>query len=100
MSATIDVDRETLAKLQPSEALTRLLQKAQADHRDCVKGALAKGEDVVEKCNLTWGEVYHRYRQWSQYRAPFSTEEAQQSWSAHWTQKRQEKADKSPFASS
>ena len=94
--ASIDVSMEALNKLPPSEALTRLLQKAQADHRDCVKGALAKNEDVVEKCNLTWGEVYHRYRQWAEYRAPFQDGEASSKWNAYWTPAKQEWDDKRP----
>ncbi len=94
--AEINTAPEVLNKLAPSEALTRLLQKAQADHRDCVKAALAKNEDVVEKCNLTWGEVYHRYRQWAQYRAPFQDGEATTKWNAYWTPKRQEWDDKRP----
>ena len=92
----INTAPEVLNKLPPSEALTRLLQKAQSDHKDCLKGALAKGEDVVEKCNLTWGEVYHRYRQWAQYRAPFQDGEATQNWNSYWTPKRQDWDDKRP----
>ena len=94
--ATIDTDPAVLSKLAPTEALTRLLQKAQADHRACVKGALASGADVVEKCNLTWGEVYFRYRQWAQYRAPFQDAEASTNWGQQWTPAKQEWDDKRP----
>ena len=81
-------------KMQPSEALTLLLKKAQDDHAACMRGALARHEDVVEKCSLTWGEVYQRYRQWGAYRAPFHTNEASDEYAAHWTKARQEKDDR------
>ena len=92
----VNTDPSVLSKLQPTEALTRLLQKAQSDHRECVSKAMAANEDVVEKCNLTWGEVYFRYRQWAQYRAPFQDGEATATWNAYWTPARQEWDDKRP----
>jgi hypothetical protein len=83
--------------LAPSEALTILLKNAQQDHAKCVASAQKAGEDVVEKCNLTWGEVYLRYKQFGAYRAPFHDTEASNSWNKFWTKKRQDADDKRLF---
>ena len=81
----------------PTEALTKLLLNAQADHRKCVSAALKAGDDVVDKCALTWGEVDIRYRAWAAYRPPFPTEESEGKYRKHWTPARVKKHDSSAF---
>jgi len=66
----------------PSEALFKLLQQAQGDHRKCLSKAKAEGKNIVDACALTWGNVYIRYQQWAAYRPPFKDYDAASKWSA------------------
>lgn len=75
-------------KVQPSAALTHLLQQAQADHRKCVEHASQAGLNVADKCAYTWGEVNLRWQQFGAYRAPFKNDEADDKYTKFWTKKR------------
>ena len=81
------ITKEEQNSLLPSEALQRLLQQAQEDHRQCVTEARKADVNVDDTCALTWGNVWMRWRQWGAYRAPFKTDDAVLSWSKKWWSK-------------
>ncbi|KNH04797.1 hypothetical protein XU18_4036 [Perkinsela sp. CCAP 1560/4] len=76
-------------QMPASDALIALLAQAQEDHRKCVRDALNSNENIIDTCALTWGNVWVRYRQWAEYRAPFKTEPALVKWSKAWVKKLQ-----------
>ena len=76
------VTKDEQNAMVPSEALLKLLQQAQGDHRKCLADAKANNKNVVDACALTWGNVYTRYQQWAAYRPPFKDYAAVQKWSA------------------
>ena len=80
-------------KMPPSEALQKILENAQASHRVCLRSAKKDGVDPIEKCALTWHEVWQRYRQWSAYRAPFADQESQSKYNKKWTKAKKEAFD-------
>jgi len=92
-----DVSPETLQKILPSEALLRLLENAQISHRQCLRNAKKNNESPVDKCALTWNEVFTRYRAWAAYRPPFQTSDADSKHRKFWTKKRMDADDSKQF---
>jgi hypothetical protein len=91
-----DVSPQTIkdTKMLASEALQKHLENAQAAHRVCLRSAKKDGVDPVDKCALTWHEVWQRYRAWAIYRAPFQDEAGRTAWTKAWPKKAQEKFDR------
>ena len=71
-------------KMLPSQALAKILKQAQDDHRTCVIEARKADLNLTETCALTWGNVWYRYRQWAEYRAPFKTHDSVHKWGSAW----------------
>lgn len=83
-----DVSKEAVKFKAPSEVLTLHLENAQLAHRQCVAKATKENADPVDKCALTWGEVYLRYQAWAAYREPFQDSQGEQKYSKYWTKSR------------